>query len=118
MEEKQTISQIFEKIVNDKDFVKRSENYIAEIMKDGKVDYHDIPEIVFLTVDTINILYEIEIDEDDLKILLKLVLIHLMKRYELVKDCDRYIIEKLLDTVIKLVLLTPIKKGLFCCFFK
>ena len=57
-----------------------------------------------------------EIDEDDLKILLKLVLIHLMKRYELVKDCDRYIIEKLLDTVIKLVLMTPIKQGLFCCF--
>ena len=103
MQAEESLIEIFEKIVNNKEFIERTETYIKEIMKDGKVDYHDIPEIVFLIVDTISTLYDLEISEEDLKVLLKMILVHVFEKYGLIKNSNRFFFLKMIDTAVKLV---------------
>jgi hypothetical protein len=103
MQAEESLREIFEKIVNNKEFIERTENYVKEIMRDGKVDYHDIPEIVFLIVDTIVTLYDLEISEEDLKVLLKMILFHVFEKYGLIKNSNRFIFQKMIDTAVKLV---------------
>ena len=111
-----SVETIFESIVKNPDFIKRMEGYIQEIMRDGKVDYHDIPQIVFLVTDTVSELYELEMNEDQLKQLLNALIDYVFERYNLVNASNKFICKKMIESAIRLILLTPLKKSVKGCF--
>jgi len=83
---------------------------MIEILKDGKIDYHDIPQIIIMIVDVICELYDFEMHDEDLKQLLHLLLNHVFQKYDLIKECNRHIMEKIIFTSIRLILISPLKK--------
>ena len=108
----------FERLINDVEFNKKIDTHIREIMNDGQVDVFDVPEICFLVVDIMNEVSDIELNEHNLKGLIKMMLGYVINKYQLVKPHNRAIIERLIDSCIKLVLLQPrVKSCITSCFW-
>ena len=108
----------FERLINDVEFNKKVDRHVREIMKDGKVDFYDVPDICFLVVDIINEVSDIELNEDNMKGLIKMILCYVINKYQLVKPHNKAIVEKLIESSIKLVLIQPrVRTFVSSCFW-
>ena len=117
MSQQTSIAVIFSKIVNDKAFVDRVDTGIKNIMKDGKVDFTDIPEIIFIITDTFNSLDSFKLKQDELLSLFEMLYTHLNNLYNIVPEDKQDEFKGLVESSLKLVMLKPkIKKMLFSCF--
>ena len=111
---------ILDKLLLDQEFAKDLEQSLENIMKDGKIDQNDIPEIVFIISNMLNKMpTKLNLSVENLTEVIK-KLVHLVcKKYKLIPDdTQQESFDRLLQSSIKLLLLnqTIVKEKLKKCW--
>ena len=108
----ENLSNIARILVDDPKFIKTIEGNIKYIMKDGKVDAYDIPEIMTIVTECYNNLGRIKVTYEELPEILREIVDYIFTKYDLVPDEQEEKFKKMIDTVITLIMLQPkIRKG-------
>jgi hypothetical protein len=103
-------------IVDDSDFIDKVEKSIKNILDDGKVDELDIPEFIFLIMETYNSLPEAKLTKKEIPEFISCIFNYLVEKYNLIPlEEQRFKYEKMLVSSIKLVLMVPQFKNLKIC---
>lgn len=111
------VEVLFKVITTDSDFLKRVKDSVDKIMKDGKVDQYDVPEIVFVISETVNSRPSFQITKELLPVLIKMLYNFIVDTYKLVPEEKKAEIERLVDSSIRLLMLQPlVNEGLNRCF--
>jgi hypothetical protein len=106
------LSNIAKILIKDTNFIKTVEGNIKFIMKDGKVDIHDIPEIISIVTESYNNIGTIKLTYEQLPEILSEVIDFIFTKYDVIPNDQEEKFKKMIDMVIKLVMLKPkVKKG-------
>ena len=113
-----SLMNVFRALTTDEAFLKRVDDSVKEIMKDGKIDQYDIPEIVLLISDVVTELPNINLDSDSLEILITLLYNFIVTKYNLIPaDGNREGFKRLFENSIRLLLIQPaVKNAVAKCF--
>ena len=111
-----TIEEIFQKVINDQLFIESTKTRIDNILKDSKIDYSDIPELILILNDSLDFINKystlITLNTEDLQLILHKICVHFIGESP---DTEN---SKLLDSCIKLLLIKPkLKESMSCCQF-
>jgi uncharacterized protein YfkK (UPF0435 family) len=114
------VAYLIDKIMLDDVTTKRMKTSIDNIMRDGKIDCYDIPEILFIITDIMNnssVVNE-KLTAENLASLIKELYKFIEKQYNLVPDeIQKAGFERLIDSCIKLILFQPkVKSVIKNCF--
>jgi len=110
------VEALFKVITTDSGFLTRVKEAVDRIMKDGKVDQYDIPEIVFIISDTVNSLPSFQVTSEVLPVLIKMLYNFIVDTYKLVPDDKKAEIERLVDSSLRLLMMQPkVKEELNRC---
>ncbi len=104
------VAYLLEKIMLDDETSKCIKSSIDNIMRDGKIDQYDIPEILLLITEIMNNsnVVNIKLTAEDLTSLIKELYKFIEKQYNLVPDeSQQEGFDRLIDSCIKLVLFQP-----------
>jgi hypothetical protein len=113
------VTQALDILIKDPNFIKELETSVQNILKDGKIDQYDIPELVFLITNAYNSMRQIRVEYSDLPLLIKLLYNFMVDKLNLIPVDKRPEFERLVDSAIKLVMLQPaISKGINSCLSK
>ena len=108
----ENLSNVARILVDDPKFIKTVEGNIKFIMKDGKVDAYDIPEIMTIVTECYNNLGRIKVTYEELPEILGEIVDYIFTKYDLVPDEEEEKFKNMIDTVITLIMLQPkIRKG-------
>ena len=111
------VEALFKVITTDSGFLTRVKEAVDRIMKDGKVDQYDIPEIVFVISETVNSLPSFQITSEVLPVLIKMLYNFIVDKYKLVPDDKKAEIERLVDSSLRLLMMQPkVKESINGCF--
>jgi hypothetical protein len=111
------LAKVFNIIVDDKFFIQRVKQGIDNIMKDGKVDYTDIPEIIFIITETFNSLGSFKLSEPELLSLFEMLYNYINDTYKLIPEEKQKEFKSLVDSSLKLVMFKPqLKQLCINCF--
>lgn len=112
-----TVKNIAEIIINDPEFVDDVKTSIDKILKDGKIDLADIPEMMSLVTLGYNKSSNFTVTLEELPELLSEIAHLLISKYDLVPEENREKFEKVLQSSISLILLMPkVKSVCVSCF--
>ena len=116
------VAYLLDKIMLDDEASKSIKTSIDNIMKDGKIDQYDIPEILFLITDIINnsTVVNAKLTPENLASLIKELYKFIEKQYNLVPDeSQKAGFDRLVNSCIKLILFQPkVKTGIKNCLNK
>lgn len=101
------IKKALEILDSDPEFITRLEASIKNIMKDNKIDHHDIPDIVMLITDTITTMSTVNIEKNDIPDLVKLVYQQVVEKFNLIPEDRRPEFERLVESATRLVMFQP-----------
>ena len=109
---------VFRNLTTDEAFLKRVDTSVTEIMKDGKIDQYDIPELVLLITDVIAQLPDSNLTMDSIEALIVLLYNFITNKYNLIPtDGNQEGFKRLFESSIRLVLLQPrVEKAMKKCF--
>jgi hypothetical protein len=114
------VAYLLDKIMLDDEISRCIKSSIDNIMRDGKIDQYDIPEIIFLITEIMNNSNVInkKLTADNLASLIKELYKFIEKQYNLVPDeSQKAGFERLIDSCIKLILFQPkVKTAINNCF--
>ena len=111
------LEDLFKVITTDHEFLARLKHSVTNIMKDGKVDQYDVPEIVFLISDTLNSKPSFKITKELLPPLIKMLYNFIVDTYKLVPEEKKAEMERLVDSSVRLLMLQPVvNEKLTSCF--
>ena len=114
------ISYLLDKLMLDDDFSSMLEKSISNIMKDGKIDAFDIPEIVYVISELISKTPKITLTAENLSDLVNEFINFIVKKYNVTNiETNNDTFKNLINSSIKLLLFNPkIKKELNSCCSK
>ena len=101
-----TLNKVVNELTTNATFLSNIDDSIKKILLDGKVDYKDIPEIVFLIMDSYNHI-NLHISKNDLTEFVKLIFEFIVNKYNLFSKEDMLKMEPMIISSVKLVLLIP-----------
>jgi hypothetical protein len=110
---------VFRALTTDEAFLKRVDTSVTAIMKDGKIDQYDIPDLVFLITDVITSnTSNFNLTTDSLEALLVLLYNFIVNKYNLIPtDGNREGFKRLFESSIRLAMLQPVvDKAVKNCF--
>ena len=114
------VAYLLDKIMLDDETSKCIKTSIDNIMRDGKIDKYDIPEILFLITDIMNnsSVINTKLTPENLGSLIKELYKFIEKQYNLLPDeSQKAGFDRLIDSCIKLILFQPkIKSTITNCF--
>lgn len=111
------LAAVFKVITTDNTFLTRVKAAVDNIMRDGKVDQTDIPEIVFVISETVNSLDSFHLTSDLVPVLIKMLYNFIIDTYKLVPEGKKAEFERIVDSSLRLLMLQPkVKKVLGRCF--
>jgi len=114
------VAYLIDKIMLDDVTTKRMKTSIDNILRDGKIDCYDIPEILFIITDIMNNsnVINAKLTDENLASLIKELYKFIEKQYNLVPDENQKAgFERLIDSSIKLILFQPkVKTVIKNCF--
>jgi hypothetical protein len=114
-----SVQDVFNILLADPKFISRLEDSIKNIMKDGKVDQYDVPEIVFIITDAYNQMSSLRLSSDDLPKLFKMIYSFIIEKLNLIPEDKKPEFERLVDSALKLVMMQPIvNQVVTSCFAK
>lgn len=100
------IEQCVHVLVDDENFVNECKNDIEKILKDNKITSNDIPYIIKILVLTFKKSKTIDIDDNDLNLFIKILLVELIKKLNLHDDLEKILtpeINNMIDTCVDLL---------------
>jgi hypothetical protein len=110
------MEDIFLTITTDKANVSKIKGSIDSILKDGKVDQYDVPDIVFLVTDLLNSLSTLRVTPEEVPVLIKKICTFALDTYGGVPEEKKPEFERLLDSSLRLVMLQPkVKEAVTSC---
>ena len=113
------VSQALELLIKDPNFIKNLETSVKNILKDGKIDQYDVPELVFLITDAYNSMQSVRLEYKDLPVLIKLIYNYMVDKLDLIPVDKRAEFERLVDSALRLVMLQPaVSRGVNSCLGK
>ena len=116
------VAYLLDKIMLDDETSKCIKTSIDNIMRDGKIDKYDIPEILFVITDIMNnsSVVNTNLTADNLASLIKELYKFIEKQYNLVPDeSQKASFDRLVNSCIKLILFQPkVKTGIKNCLNK
>ena len=102
------INYLLDRLMLNDEFNKPFQKSLENIMKDGKIDQYDIPEIIFIVTSLINNTPSITLTAENLSELVKKLFEFIAREYKLVPDeSQRESFNRLIESSIKLVMLQP-----------
>ena len=101
------LAPIFNSIVTDITFVTNVKAAVGRIMKDGAVNESDIPDIILVILETVNLMKSVRVTTDQLSALIKMLFHYIMDSYSLIVADKKAAFDKLLDYSVRLFLLKP-----------
>jgi hypothetical protein len=114
------VAYLLDKIMLDDETSKLIKTSIDNIMRDGKIDKYDIPEILFVITDIMNnsSVVNTKLTAENLASLIKELYKFIEKQYKLVPDeSQKAGFDRLIDSCIKLILFQPkLKTAITNCF--
>jgi hypothetical protein len=109
------IRKLIDIIISDNKFIVRIEEYIKNVLKDGQVDYKDIPDLIAMIMDVYESVKDTNlITLEELPEFIQLLFNIIIKKYNLVSEDKREPINTMLLSIIKLVILVPKSKYVYC----
>ncbi len=108
---------IITSLTEDQEFIKRIELKIAEIMKDGKVDKHDIPTIILIVLECTNNLSKFNLNYEQFQKVLEELINYLLNHFDLIPEGDKEDFKILINTSLKLVMYQPYVTNAIKSFF-
>jgi hypothetical protein len=113
-----SLMNVFRTLTTDEAFLKRVETSVTEIMKDGKIDQYDIPELILLISDVITQLPNANMTPDSLEALITLLYNFIVNKYNLIPtDGNTEGFKRLFESSMRLALLQPtVDKAMKNCF--
>lgn len=115
------VDKIVAELTNDPKFLSRVEESVKKMLQDGKLDSSDVPELVYLIMDTYNTVGNVRVSKDLLGEFVRQVFKFIVQKYKLLPEDKMAEYEHMLLSSVKLVLLTPSVDSLvekFKKFFK
>ena len=112
------IKELFNKIINNVEFIRIIDEQINNIMKDKDIDHNDIPSIIYIIVETINHInsFSITINEEDVKKLILLIIDFIMSKYSIIpSENNKELYNNIINLSIKL-LMVELKLNKPCVF--
>ena len=110
------MEDIFLTITKDKANIDKIKKSLDSILKDGKVDQYDIPDIVFLVTDLLNSLSTLHVTPEEVPVLIKKVCAFVLDTYGGIPAEKKPEFERLLDSSLRLVMLQPkVKQAVTSC---
>jgi len=110
------MEDIFLTITNDKENISKIKKSVDSILKDGKIDQYDVPDIVFLVTDLLNSLSTLHVTPEEVPVLIKKICAFVLDTYGGVPDEKKPEFERLLDSSLRLVMLQPkVKEAITSC---
>ena len=116
------IAKIVTELLDDVNFVQDCKKELKEIMKDGKFDFNDMPQVVTLVVLVYEKYDNLHVKEKDVADVFKLLILELLKKMGWVTEEKKEQIEKMVESCITLLMLNintqTIWKKITSCFKK
>lgn len=110
-------------LIKDHEFNKNLDSYVDTIMKDGKIDFSDVPELVQLIMDCYNNFSKFELSYNELPEFIQKITKYILDNKNVLPEDKKEQFEKMINVAIKLVMTQPkvkscIKKTFSClpCF--
>ena len=101
-----SVIYILDKLLLEQDFSKKLEASIENIMKDGKIDQYDIPEIIYLIGELITRTPSLNLSPENLSEVVKKLLNLICKKYKLIPDeTQQESFDRIIKASVKLLLL-------------
>jgi hypothetical protein len=101
------VDKIVAELTNDPKFLSRVEESVKKMLQDGKLDSSDVPELVFLIMDTYNTVGNVRVSKELLEEFVKQVFKFIVEKYNLLPQDKMAEYESMIVSSVKLVLLTP-----------
>jgi hypothetical protein len=109
------ITEITTLILNDKKFSIDIKNSLDNMMRDGKIDLTDVPEMIHLVTLGYNKSKKFSVTLNQLPDLLTNLALRIIEKYDLIPDELQDDFRKILQSSINLILLSPKIKKMCCC---
>ena len=101
------VDKIVAELTNDPKFLSRVEESVKKMLHDDKLDSSDVPELVFLIMDTYNTVGKVRVSKELLEEFVKQVFKFIVEKYKLLPQDKMAEYESMIVSSVKLVLLTP-----------
>jgi hypothetical protein len=101
-----SVLYILDKLLLEQDFSKKLEVSIENIMKDGKIDQYDLPEIIYIISELISRTPSLNLNPENLSEVIKKLVDLICRKYKLIPDeTDQESFDRLIKASVKLLLL-------------
>jgi hypothetical protein len=101
-----SVLYILDKLLLEQDFAKKLEVSIENIMKDGKIDQYDLPEIIYIISELISRTPSLNLNPENLSEVIKKLVDLICRKYKLIPDeTDQESFDRLIKASVKLLLL-------------
>jgi hypothetical protein len=101
------VEKIVAELTNDPKFLSRVEESVKKMLEDGKLDSSDVPELVYLIMDSYNTVGNVRVSKELLGEFVSQVFKFIVEKYKLLPQNKMAEYEHMLLSSVKLVLLTP-----------
>jgi hypothetical protein len=96
-----------QKLVDDPIFLKIIETKLQSIMKDGKIDKKDIPDIMILVIYCTNNLKKLKVSYNELSNVLEEMIMYLLDHFNVVPEESKEEFRSMTKSMVELVMLQP-----------
>jgi hypothetical protein len=110
------IEDVVKTLLDDDKFVADCKTELTEIMKDGKFDFKDMPEVISLVVIVYDKYGELHVDEKDVVEVFRLLIVGLLKKLGWLEESNPEI-EKMLESCLTLLALNVKSKSFWKKYF-
>ena len=107
------LDKIVNTLITDVKFKKNVSDTLNKVMKDGKIDHKDLPDIIFLVIDSYNRLEGKKLSLNDIPEFIRKVVKIILDEKNLIPDDHEEDFLNMVETAIKLVMIQPRVKN--CC---
>ncbi len=95
------------KLMEDSIFKQKIQNLITEIMKDGKIDFSDTPQIILIVIESYNSIKSVKLLYNQIPQLINTVTIRILETNNLIPEDQKETFSKMIETAVKLVMIQP-----------